>query len=52
MLVTTAASSFAMGALDLLCVVIAVDVLGGHDAEASWLSAAFGVGALVGGRLR
>jgi Cyclic nucleotide-binding domain len=47
----TAAASFAMGALDLLYVVIAVDVLGGRDADASWLSAAFGIGALVGGSL-
>jgi MFS family permease len=50
-LVASAASSFAVGALDILYVVLAVDVLGGRDANASWLNAAFGVGALVGGAI-
>jgi hypothetical protein len=48
-LCATAACSFAMGALDLLYVVLAVDVLDGRDADVSWLGAVFGVGALVGG---
>ncbi len=48
-LFATAACSFAMGALDLLYVVFAVDVLGGRDADVSWLGAVFGIGALVGG---
>ncbi|MDQ1519175.1 MAG: hypothetical protein QOI55_248 [Actinomycetota bacterium] len=48
-LVVLAACSFAVGALDLLYVVVAVDVLGGTDADAGLLNTAFGVGALVGG---
>jgi MFS family permease len=50
-LLASAASSFALGALDILYVVLAVDVLGGRDADASWLNTAFGLGALVGGAL-
>ncbi|MCU1426171.1 MAG: transporter, partial [Actinomycetia bacterium] len=50
-LVALAACSFAVGALDLLYVVVAVDVLGGTGADAGWLNTAFGVGALIGGAI-
>ena len=40
--------AFVDGALDLLYVVIALDVLGGSTADAGWLNAAYGAGALVG----
>lgn len=41
--------SLLVGALDLLFVVTAVDVLGRSGAAAAWLNAAFGVGMVVGG---
>lgn len=47
-LVLLASRAFVEGALDLLYVVIALDVLGGSGADAGWLNAAYGAGALVG----
>ena len=44
-----AAHSFVLGALDLLFVVIAVDLLHRSSADAGWLNAAFGIGSVVGG---
>ncbi len=48
-LTVLAAHSFVLGAVDLLFVLIAIDVLGGPAADAGWMSVAFGVGALFGG---
>jgi MFS family permease len=48
-LVMLAAHAFVIGALDLLFVVVALDVLDGPAADAGWMSVAFGVGALLGG---
>lgn len=48
-LVVLASYSFAVGAVDLLFVVVGVDVIGGTTATAGWLSTAFGAGTLVGG---
>jgi hypothetical protein len=47
-LVILAARAFVEGALDLLYVVIALDVLGGSGADAGWLNTAYGAGALAG----
>lgn len=47
-LVALAATALAAGALDLLYVVIAVDVLHGHEADAGWLNTAFGAGSVLG----
>jgi hypothetical protein len=47
-LVAIAGIALALGALDLLYVVLAVDVLHGHEADAGWLNTAFGAGSLVG----
>ncbi len=48
-LAVLAGQALLVGTLDLLVVVAAVDVLGGSPALAGWLSAAFGLGALLGG---
>ena len=50
-LVMLATGAFAVGAVDLLFVVVGVDVVGGTTANAGWLSAAFGAGTLVGGAI-
>ena len=47
-LVLLASRAFVEGALDLLYVVIAIEVLGGSGADAGWLNTAYGAGALVG----
>jgi MFS family permease len=47
-LMVLAAQAFVAGTLDLIFVVVAVDVLGRSNADAAWLSSAYGVGALLG----
>ena len=47
-LVLLASRAFVEGALDLLYVVIAIEVLGGSGADAGWLNTAYGAGALAG----
>jgi MFS family permease len=47
-LLVLAAQAFVAGTLDLIFVVVAVDLLGRSNADAAWLSSAYGVGALVG----
>ena len=47
-LLLLAARAFSDGALDLLYVVVAVEVLHGSSADAGWLYTMFGAGALVG----
>ena len=47
-LLLLAARAFSDGALDLIYVVVAVEVLHGSSADAGWLYTMFGAGALVG----
>jgi MFS family permease len=47
-LIVLGAQGFAAGTLDLIFVIVAVDILGKSNADAGWLSAAYGVGAVIG----
>jgi hypothetical protein len=46
--IVLASGAFVEGALDVLFVLVAIDVLGGTGAGAGWLNAAYGAGCLAG----